>query len=157
MTGAIDDNSGTGSSDRRAAMCVLALAPAEQLVRAADALGTLPSHEILRGPETGLVMVRGRAGGGGDAFNLGEVTVTRCTVKLATGEVGHAYITGRDGEKAKLAATLDGMLQRNENRADVEARVIAPLAEGIAASDRTRTAEAEKTKVDFFTMVRGDD
>ena len=37
------------------------------------------------------------AGGGGAAFNLGEMTVTRCTVRTETGFVGHAYVAGREG------------------------------------------------------------
>ena len=65
----------------------------------------------MRGPETGLVMVRGRAGGSGSPFNLGEMTVTRCTVQLGSGTAGHAYIAGRDERQAELAAVADALLQ----------------------------------------------
>ena len=67
---------------------------------AAEGCGALPDYTVIRGPEGGLVMVRGRAGGGGSAFNLGEMTVTRCTVRTETGFVGHAYIAGRDEQRA---------------------------------------------------------
>ena len=143
--------------DRQAAMRVLALAPAPSIAKTCAALPRMPEYACLRGPETGLVMVRGRAGGGGAPFNLGEVTVTRCTVRLSSGEVGHAYVMGRDGEKARLAAALDGMWQREDMRERVEADVIAPLKAQIEAADHDRAAQSAATKVDFFTMVRGED
>ncbi len=71
----------------------------------------LPDYTVLRGPESGLVMVRGRAGGGGAPFNLGEMTVTRCTVRTESGLVGHAYIAGRDERRAELAALADALMQ----------------------------------------------
>ncbi len=71
----------------------------------------------MRGPEGGLVMVRGRAGGGGAPFNLGEMTVTRCTVRLGSGLVGHAYVAGREPRRAELAALVDALMQDPE-RAD---------------------------------------
>ncbi len=61
----------------------------------------LPAHEDLREPENGLVMVRGRIGGDGAPFNLGEATVSRAAVRLATGEVGFGYALGRDRRKAQ--------------------------------------------------------
>src|ERR1700737_2150956 len=91
-------------------MSVLARAEAGRLQTLLDDQGPLPGHEVVRGPETGLVMLRGRAGGGGAAFNLGEMTVTRCTVR-AGGQVGHAYIAGRDAARAELAARIDAALQ----------------------------------------------
>jgi alpha-D-ribose 1-methylphosphonate 5-triphosphate synthase subunit PhnG len=69
----------------------------------------------LRRPETGLMMVQGRAGGTGERFNLGEITVTRCTLRLgdAAGNtpVGVAYVLGRSHRHAQLAATADALLQ----------------------------------------------
>ena len=68
-------------------------------------------YRVLRGPEAGLVMVRGRAGGGGAPFNLGEMTATRCTVRTEAGFVGHAYVAGRNERQAELAALADALLQ----------------------------------------------
>jgi alpha-D-ribose 1-methylphosphonate 5-triphosphate synthase subunit PhnG len=104
-----------------------------------------------------LITVRGRIGGGGSPFNVGEATVTRATVRLSTGEVGHAYALGRDREKARLSATIDALWQRPSTRAAVEAAVITPLAAALEADDARRKAETAATKVDFFTMVRGED
>ena len=93
-------------------MAVLARAPAAELAARLDEVpGGMPTHQRLRGPEVGLVMLRGRAGGTGDRFNLGEMTVTRCTVRTADGLVGHAYVTGRDARQAELAALADALLQ----------------------------------------------
>ena len=116
-----------------------------------------PAYELLRGPETGLVMVRGRAGGGGAPFNFGEVSVTRATVRLETGQIGHAYALGGDAEKVTQAAIIDALWQLPEQRADVEAKIIEPLRKLKAAADLKAAKEAAATKVNFFTMVRGDD
>lgn len=147
----------TVEARRREIMAVLARAPAADLKRLWEAAGMAVDAQTLRGPETGLVTVRGRIGGGGSPFNVGEATVTRATVRLATGEVGHAYALGRDREKARLSATIDALWQRPDAREAVEAAVIAPLAAELVRADARRMAETAATKVDFFTMVRGED
>jgi alpha-D-ribose 1-methylphosphonate 5-triphosphate synthase subunit PhnG len=142
---------------RRRWMAVLARAGADDLEAAWAGLGDRPDYRIVRGPEVGLVMVRGRAGGTGVRFNLGEMTVTRCTVELDDGTVGHAYVRGRHRRHAELAAALDAMLQAPARRAAVEARVVAPLAAEQAARRRTAEARAAATRVEFLTLVRGED
>lgn len=142
---------------RKAAMAALALAPGDDLRRLWDEAGFSVTAEALRGPETGLVTLRGRMGGGGAAFNLGEATVTRATVRLSTGEIGHAYALGRDTEKARLSAIVDALWQRPGDRAAVEERIVAPLTAARDAADVAARAETAATKVDFFTMVRGED
>lgn len=116
-----------------------------------------PSVESVRGPEIGLVMLRGRAGGGGAPFNLGEASVTRATVRLATGEVGHAMILGRDRERTRAAAHLDALWQRPDWRARIEREIVGPSIEEDAAERRRLAEETEATRVDFFTLVRGED
>ncbi|WP_421762235.1 phosphonate C-P lyase system protein PhnG [Devosia sp.] len=143
------------NNPRQEAMAVLAQAPGDRLSELWAAWPTQPSFHKVRGPETGLVMVRGRAGGGGNPFNLGEATVTRATVRLETGEVGHAYCLGRDGNKAVIAACFDALLQRDPE--GIEAKVLAPLRVEQATADQQLQDETAATKVDFFTMVRGDD
>lgn len=133
-------------------MAVLARASVQELADGLAALPALPEAEVLRAPETGLVMVRGRTGGDGDAFNLGEMTVTRCALRLGA-HIGHAYVAGRDHAKARLAALLDAALQDSALHAACMAAVIEPLA---AAQQAARAAEARKaaaTRVDFFTMA----
>jgi alpha-D-ribose 1-methylphosphonate 5-triphosphate synthase subunit PhnG len=100
-------------------------------------------------------MVRGRAGATGAAFNLGEMTVTRCALKLADGRVGHAVVQGRDRRKAEVAALCDALMQGAEAGA-VRAAVLDPLKAAAAKRSGTRAAKAAATKVDFFTMVRGE-
>lgn len=140
---------------RKRALDILASAPSAALAERWDAFAPKPEHQRLRGPETGLVMLRGRAGGGGAPFNLGEATVSRASVRLASGEVGHGYCLGRDAAKAEAIALIDALRQREPER--IEAEIIAPLAGSMDEADQRRRAEAAATKVDFFTMVRGDD
>lgn len=136
-------------------MAVLAKAPTDLLAERYAALGDEPDHEWLRAPEIGAVMVRGRAGGTGAPFNLGEMTLTRCSLKLVDGSVGHAYVPGRSRDHARMAAICDALLQGMRS-SEVRTEVILPLADAHREA-RTRTAgQAEKTRVDFFTMVRGE-
>jgi alpha-D-ribose 1-methylphosphonate 5-triphosphate synthase subunit PhnG len=107
----------------------------------------------LRRPETGLVMTRGRMGGDGAPFNLGEATVTRAAVRLATGETGFAYRLGRDAATARLSAILDALVQRGEA---VEA-ALEPVARRLADEAETARRRTAATRVNFFTMVRGED
>jgi alpha-D-ribose 1-methylphosphonate 5-triphosphate synthase subunit PhnG len=137
---------------RRQWMAVLARAGADDLAQRLAASGDVSPYQLLRGPESGLVMVRGRAGGGGAKFNLGEMTVTRCTVRTATGQVGHAYVTGRDARQAELAAVCDALLQDPSRQDALHAAVIAPLAAAQAAARAAVARKAAATKVQFFAM-----
>lgn len=116
----------------------------------------LPPHEVLRAPEVGAVMVQGRIGGTGQPFNLGETTITRCALRLGSGAVGHAYVQGRDKDHARRAAVLDALLQGDQ--ADkLNTHVIGILQTEEAQRRSTRAAKAAATKVEFFTLVRGED
>ncbi|WP_166417071.1 phosphonate C-P lyase system protein PhnG [Cochlodiniinecator piscidefendens] len=141
---------------RKRWMGLLAKAPATQLHTLFERLKSKPQHSWLRAPETGGAMVRGRMGGTGALFNVGEMTVTRCALRLQTGEVGHAYVQGRDKDHAERAAIIDAMMQ-TPHAGEVEATVLHPLAHGAAENFNTRAAKAAATKVEFFTMVRGED
>jgi alpha-D-ribose 1-methylphosphonate 5-triphosphate synthase subunit PhnG len=149
----------TGSTDhgepqeRRHWMSVLARARVGEIADLLAPLPPLPDCTTLRGPETGLVMLRGRAGGGGERFNLGEMTVTRCSVRSAEGRVGHAYIKGRDGDLATCAARLDAALQAPDRRDALLAGVIAPLARAQAERRAADARRAAATRVDFFTLA----
>ena len=133
-------------------MSVLARAGADELETCLSVVGGMPGYRRLRGPESGLVMVRGRAGGGGAKFNLGEMTVTRCTVRTEAGRGGHAYVAGRDARQAELAAVFDALLQDPARCEALQAAVIEPLAERQAASRATVAQKAAATKVQFFAM-----
>lgn len=139
--------------DRKAWMSLLAKAP---VARLAALVPEMPQMEFLRPPEVGAVMVQGRVGGTGAPFNLGEMTVTRCSVRVEGAHVGHAYVQGRDKDHATRAAVVDALMQ--SDRAGVmRASVLDPLAAEAAARRDTRAQKAAATKVDFFTMVRGED
>jgi alpha-D-ribose 1-methylphosphonate 5-triphosphate synthase subunit PhnG len=141
---------------RKAAMALLAQATAAELTRGLAQLDALPQHSDLRSAETGLVMVRGRIGGDGAPFNLGEATVSRAAVRLSTGEVGFGYTLGRDRQKARMIALCDALVQSDEFADAVESEVIAPLRTQMI-SERSRTAaETAATRVDFYTLVRGE-
>jgi len=142
-------------AERQRVMAALAAAPTRALAQIWDAWADKPQTQRVRGPETGLVMVRGRTGGGGSPFNLGEATVTRATVRLSTGEVGHSYALGRDGEKAVVAATLDALWQTGARQRVMDA--VVALEQAALDADEQRRAETAATRVNFFTMVRGED
>ena len=124
---------------------------------ALDGTGPRPEYEFLRRPETGLAMVRGRMDGSGRQFNLGEMTLTRCAVRTADGRTGLAYVAGRDLHQAELAAVLDALLQDPARRATILARAVEPLARAQARHREAARARTRATKVDFFTLVRGED
>ena len=149
-----DSTVDAATAARKRWMAVLAKAPAETLAAAWEELPEKPAFRHLRRPETGLVMVRGRAGGTGRRFNLGETTVSRSAVDLAGGIVGHGYVAGRDRRKAELAALFDALLQDAGRRPEIEARVIEPLARDQAARKAERQRKAAATRVEFLTMVR---
>ena len=143
-------------TDRQRWMSLLAKAPEALLDRLFSRLGPEPAFDWVRPPEIGSVMVRGRTGGTGAAFNLGEMTVTRCVLRLSTGETGHAYVQGRSKAKARQAALVDALMQ-GPGAAAVRAGLLDPLASDMTEAKRSRAARAAATKVEFFTMVRGDD
>jgi alpha-D-ribose 1-methylphosphonate 5-triphosphate synthase subunit PhnG len=140
---------------RQEALGVLAAADMKDLAGCWDTWENRPEVEMIRGPETGLVMLRGRTGGGGAPFNLGEATVSRASVRIGTGEVGHGYCLGRDEEKARLIAVIDALFQREPD--NIEFAILRPLRDIANARDTQRRDETAATKVEFFTMVRGED
>lgn len=140
---------------RQEALGVLAGADVKDLSAAWDTWDNRPEVEMIRGPETGLIMLRGRTGGGGAPFNLGEATVSRASVRIATGEVGHGYCLGRDEEKARLIAVIDALFQREPD--NIEFAILRPLRDAAYSRDKQVRDETAATKVEFFTMVRGED
>lgn len=142
---------------RRQWMGVLAKSDESHVVQLWAGLSDLPAWEYLRRPEVGLVMVRGRMGGDGGPFNLGEMTVTRCSVRLQNGVVGHAWVAGRSARHAEMAAIADALMQDGDWRARVGEKLLAPLQSKLADDRGSAARKAAATRVDFFTMVRGED
>lgn len=149
-------NEESGADMRRGWMSLLARAPEQRLMALWDAYSHRPEFSWLRRPETGAVMVRGRMGGTGAPFNLGEMTITRCSLALAEGTVGHGYVQGRGAARAEAAALIDALMQTEAGGA-VRAAILDPLEQTMQAARTSRAAKAAATKVDFFTLVRGED
>jgi alpha-D-ribose 1-methylphosphonate 5-triphosphate synthase subunit PhnG len=146
---------------RQAWLAVLAKASLADLEAAWDALDDKPAFRRLRPSETGLVMLRGRIGGTGQPFNAGEMTMTRAAVQLldAAGAVSHAgfgYVAGRSARRAELVALFDAMLQDPARHDVVGGTIVAPLAAQQRVAKAARSAKVMASKVDFFTMVRGE-
>jgi len=112
-------------------------------------------YQLIRAPEIGMALVRGRMGGNGAPFNVGEMSVTRCVVQLADGRTGYSYLAGRDKALAELAALADAHLQ-GAQQAHWMRELIEPLALAHAERRAQQQAETAATKVDFFTLVRGE-
>ncbi|MEM9797348.1 MAG: phosphonate C-P lyase system protein PhnG [Pseudomonadota bacterium] len=138
--------------ERRDWLSIMARAPHARLMALAAPFER--QVEIVRAAEIGSVMVRGRMGGSGAAFNLGEMSVTRAAVAL-DGHVGHGHVQGRSKAAAQAAALVDALMQ-GPDAEQVEAAILQPLLAERQAAARTRSAKAAATKVDFFTMVRGE-
>jgi alpha-D-ribose 1-methylphosphonate 5-triphosphate synthase subunit PhnG len=137
-------------------MALLAQAQAGEIRQGLAAVVEAPRYVELRPVATGLVMVRGRIGGDGAPFNLGEATVTRAAVRMDSGEVGFSYLLGRDHDKARLAAVCDALWQ-GERRGAIERNVLAPIRMRLERERAEKREQAAATRVDFFTLVRGED
>ena len=144
------------TEDRRGWMGLLARSDETDLLHLWQSFGQAPGFTWLRPPEIGGVMARGRMGATGTPFNLGEMTVTRCSLALQGGQVGHAYVQGRGKAKAEAAALIDALMQ-TELAAAVQRAVLMPLEEKETEKRAKRAGKAAATKVDFFTMARGED
>ncbi|MGV8918020.1 MAG: phosphonate C-P lyase system protein PhnG [Pseudomonas sp.] len=125
------------------------LSPHEAALRDID-------YQLIRAPEIGMTLVRGRMGGTGAPFNVGEMSVTRCVVRLADGRTGYSYLAGRDKHHAELAALADAHLQGSQ-QAHWLSQMIEPLARAQAARRAAKDADTASTKVEFFALVRGED
>lgn len=140
---------------RQEALGVLANAQMRDLGRVWEEWQNRPGVQLIRNPEFGLVMLQGRMGGGGAPFNFGEATVSRASVRIDSGEVGHGYCLGRDTEKARLIAVIDALFQREPQNIDLV--ILRPLRAIAQERDAERRDVTAATKVEFFTMVRGED
>lgn len=135
---------------------LLAVAPQAEVSDGLDRLGLSPAFTWLRKPQIGSVMVRGRQGGTGAPFNLGEMTVTRASLTLEDGRVGHGYVQGRALQKAEHCALIDALMQ-GEEATRIADQILEPIAKTLAAQKAETAGKAAQTKVDFFTMARGED
>lgn len=147
----------THIADRRGALGLLARSPATLLAERLARLDKLPDYTWLRKPETGMVMLRGRIGGDGARFNLGEATITRCTLRLADGTVGVGTVRGRSTRQAEMIALCDAMLQQPAVAEQVRTNVLDVLADAERERHAHAAAATAGSRVDFYALVRGED
>jgi alpha-D-ribose 1-methylphosphonate 5-triphosphate synthase subunit PhnG len=140
---------------RKRYLGILARATTAQLEAARLQLGELADVQYVRPAEVGMSMLRGRVGGTGDAFNLGEATVTRCALRVGNLPLGVGYTLGRERRKAELMALFDSLLQGDERRAFIQKEVVDVLGLRQSASSEASRRAADTSKVEFFTFVRG--
>ncbi|MCJ2165283.1 MULTISPECIES: phosphonate C-P lyase system protein PhnG [unclassified Pseudodesulfovibrio] len=143
--------------DRKNWMGVLSRTGTDRLEALLADLGPVLTFEHLRPPEVGMAMVRARTEARGGQFNLGEMTVSRCSVRLEDGNVGHGYVIGRDKRHAELAAVFDALLQHPEHGPSIRETIITPLACELSRKQKEHAAKTAATRVNFFTMARGED
>jgi alpha-D-ribose 1-methylphosphonate 5-triphosphate synthase subunit PhnG len=149
MLQAVDRNP---TGERQQWMKLLARAP-EALLESGLGKVTIPQYAWLRRPETGLFMVRGRIGGTGNRFNFGEITVTRCTLRLSDGCSGVAYVHGRSHRRAEMAALADALLQ-GDSRPVLQQALLDPIAQYLEERAAQMAHKAQSTRVEFFTVAR---
>lgn len=142
---------------RKQWMSVLARTSFSALQSGWQALQLTPEYQLIRAPEIGLAQVRARMGATGRQFNLGDVTITRAVVKLNSGELGYSYLRGRNKPHAELAALIDALMQTRDGHEVLDKGLIAPLAAQRAEQEAAARQQVAASKVDFFTMVRGED
>ncbi|MGJ8647238.1 MAG: phosphonate C-P lyase system protein PhnG [Marinomonas colpomeniae] len=138
-------------------MSVMAKSSPEALIALSDNYVNQHTFETIRAAEVGLTQVRGRMGGTGSQFNVGDMTITRCVVRSPEGHYGHSYIMGRNKDHATRAATLDAMLQDPTRQSIMIEKIIQPLTKDLAVKTAEKADTVAQTKVNFFTLVRGED
>lgn len=106
-------------------------------------------------PETGMIMMQARQDGSGPRFNLGEVTVSRCILKLGT-TMGYSMVMGSNLRHAQLAALFDALLQKPEQGLNLQNNLVPKLRQIRDQKRREYKEDIETSKVEFFTLKRGE-
>ena len=144
------------TATRQRWMRVLAQSQPTALAARMHALSLAPEYDILRAPEIGLVQIQARMGGTGERFFAGDATLTRAAIRLNSGTLGYSYVLGRDKAHAERCAVIDALLQEQPHFQTLMETLIAPLEADLAARTAARQAQVNTSRVDFFTLVRGD-
>lgn len=144
------------TATRQRWMRVLAHSQPAALRDRMNALSLTPDYDTIRAPEIGLVQIRARMGGTGQRFFAGDAPLTRAAIRLNSGTLGYSYVLGRDKAHAERCAVIDALLQEQTHFQTLMETLIAPLEADRAARLAARQAEVNTSRVDFFTLVRGD-
>lgn len=143
-------------TQRQQWLAVLAHSSASALAEHWQALHLAPRFSLIRPAEIGLTRLMARMGASGKRFVMGDATVTRAVVRLEDGTLGYSYVLGRDKAHAERCALIDALLQQPQTHALLTEKVITPLAALREEQRQLRAREIASSKVDFFTLVRGD-
>lgn len=141
---------------RQKNLSILAKAPLNIMLEYWQAINVDATFKFLKKPEVGMAMVRAQAGSGGENFNMGEMSMTRCVVRLDSDEVGYGYVAGRSKKKSELVALIDACWQKKSLKNIIEEKIIEPLYHIQASKEKIISENTESSKVNFFTMVRGE-
>ena len=151
------NNEGSSRDERIALMRICAYARDSELERAVDEFGAGLEIDEIRAPQTGLVMLKGRIGGTGSAFNAGEATVTRAVISIRGSATGYSWMLGRSAKRARLAAIVDALGQNSANMTTLNRVLVEPVSRRLAQAAALSAEQVAATRVDFFTLVRGED
>lgn len=143
-------------AQRQRWMAVLAHSLPDELECYTEKLNLQPDYQTLRPAETGLVQIQGRMGGTGSRFFTGDATLTRAAIRLSNGLCGYSWVLGRNKPHAERCAVIDALMQDPERYPALLETLIAPLEAHRAARLQTRAEQVNASRVDFFTLVRGD-
>ncbi len=137
-------------------MQLLAEAEVQELESAFERLEKPFTSTFLIKPETGMVMVQGKADGTGTPFCIGEMTVTRCMVQIMDQIQGYAMVPGSDHDHARLAALFDALLQVPAFHDSLMATLIRNLETKESQKRQALAGDVADTRVEFFTLTRGE-
>lgn len=137
-------------------MSVLAHSQPAELAARLNALNINADYEVIRAAETGLGADSGANGRHRRTLFAGDATLTRAAVRLTDGTLGYSWVLGRDKQHAERCALIDALMQQNRHFQNLSETLIAPLDADRMARIAARQAEVNASRVDFFTMVRGD-
>ena len=146
----------TSTTQRQQWLSILAHSSASALLQHWQALHLNPRFTLIRPAEIGLTRLMARMGATGQRFVMGDATVTRAVVQLEDGTLGYSYVLGRDKAHAERCALIDALLQQPQSHALLTEQLITPLAAQREEQRQLRAREIASSKVDFFTLVRGD-
>lgn len=144
------------TKQRQQLLAVLSKCSSKDIKALWQPLNLTPNYQLLKSPEIGMVMVKAKTGGNGSPFNMGEMTVTRTVLRLDSNQMGYGYIAGRDKDKSLLIAMIDACYQVADWQSEINQKVLEPLQAQHNQAYQAHAQQVEKTKVNFFTMVRGE-
>ena len=103
-----------------------------------------------------MIMVRAKADGSKKRFNLGEVIVSRCVLEVNQKYLGVSWVLGSNLKHVELAALFDGLMQDPEYHGKLNLSLLQALKEKQKKKDDIIVKDAADTKVEFFTLKRGE-